>query len=421
MSRRQSNERRSVRWLAVWITLVLATGAGTLIPWAALAFRAEDMEAVESPLLLSVAHQFWSGPGRLYGPYGGRYPLVLIHAPLYYRLAGLAAWPLTRAGCDHVTAALATGRVLSVVGFLMALVAAFGLARLGSMRRGPGWWAALLVAATPVCSGLPFEVRPDMLGIGLQTTGILLVLSAIAASPIGNARLVAGFGCFALAACIKQHFVVAPVLSAFLLAGARARGRIGLAPVLRCVSIGLAIVAIYYGVEEWGSGGRMSRSIVVAAGTVGKVHPADWLAAGNFLLAVLWKCVGVTLLLAAAGLTVVAARRAGPMGTRCVGNDLDRPGGGSHGHPDRPRATARDTAHRGRIDRGDRPGYSGMCSAREFVPGRLAGRDPLDFLGRGTRPGSNPVAAQYRGLVQLCAPGRRRRLRFDGTCPRASP
>ena len=25
----------------------------------------------------------------------------------------------------------------------------------------------------------------------------------------------AGFGCFALAACIKQHFVVAPLLSAF--------------------------------------------------------------------------------------------------------------------------------------------------------------------------------------------------------------
>ena len=52
----------------------------------------------------------------------------------------------------------------------------------------------------------------------------------------------------------------------------------------------------------------MSRSIVVAAGAVGKVHPADWFAAGNLLLAIFWKCVGVILLLAAAGLTVVAAR-----------------------------------------------------------------------------------------------------------------
>ena len=52
----------------------------------------------------------------------------------------------------------------------------------------------------------------------------------------------------------------------------------------------------------------MSRSIVVAARAVGQVHQADWSAAGNLLLAILWKCVGVILLLAAAGLTVVAAR-----------------------------------------------------------------------------------------------------------------
>ena len=221
------------------------------IPWAAMAFAPEDMEAVESPLLLSVAHQFQSGPGRLYGPYSGRYPLVLIHAPLYYRLAGLAGWPLTSAGCDPVTAALAAGRVVSAVGFLMTLVAAFGLARLGSACRGPGWWAALLVAATPVCSGLPFEVRPDMLGIGLQTTGILFVLSAIAVSPIGNARLMAGFGCFALAACIKQHFVVAPVVSAFFVL--RPGRGAGSASRRSCDAfrIGLAIVAIDYGVEEW--------------------------------------------------------------------------------------------------------------------------------------------------------------------------
>ena len=91
------------------------------------------LEALESPLLLSVARQLESGPRGLYGPYGGRYPLVLIHAPLYYRLAALAGWPLYRAGFDPVTAALAAGRLLSALGFLATLAAAYRLARLGGM------------------------------------------------------------------------------------------------------------------------------------------------------------------------------------------------------------------------------------------------------------------------------------------------
>ena len=135
MSGPQSKERRSVNRPAVWITAMLATAAGALIPWSALAFRVQDMEALESPLLLSVARQFQSGPGRLYGPYSGRYPLVLIHAPLYYRLAALAGWPLNARGLDPVTAALVAGRLLSALGFLATLVAAFGLASLGSIRR----------------------------------------------------------------------------------------------------------------------------------------------------------------------------------------------------------------------------------------------------------------------------------------------
>ena len=69
-----------------------------IIPWIAMALHQEDIEALESPLLLSVARQLESGPRGLYGPYGGRYPLVLIHAPLYYRLAALVGWPLYRRG-----------------------------------------------------------------------------------------------------------------------------------------------------------------------------------------------------------------------------------------------------------------------------------------------------------------------------------
>ena len=55
-------------------------------------------------------------------------------------------------------------------------------------------------------------------------------------------------------------------------------GRLGLASIVRCVSIALAIVVLYYGMEEWITAGRMSRSILVAAGSVGNVHPSDWFA-----------------------------------------------------------------------------------------------------------------------------------------------
>ncbi len=39
--------------------------------------------------MLSVARQLVFGPSELYGPFGGSNPLVLIHAPLYYRAAAL--------------------------------------------------------------------------------------------------------------------------------------------------------------------------------------------------------------------------------------------------------------------------------------------------------------------------------------------
>jgi hypothetical protein len=306
MSGSQAPKRCSAIWPTVWITAVLALGAGAVILWIAMALDQEDIEALESPLLLSVARQLESGPRGLYGPYGGPCPLVLIHAPLYYRLAALAGWPLNRVGFDSVTAALVAGRLLSSLGFLATLAAAYRLALLGGMPPRAGWWAALLVAGTPISGGFLFEVRPDMLGIGLQTTGILLVFSAFANAPIREAESTAGFTCFALAACFKQHYVAAPLASLFLMAWAR--GRRGLTSIVRCASIALAIVVIYYGIEEWITAGRMSQSVVVAAGSVGNVHPSDWYAARNLFLVLISKCVGMILLAAAAGLAMVSAR-----------------------------------------------------------------------------------------------------------------
>jgi hypothetical protein len=308
MSGLPASQRHSAMWPTVWITAVLALGAGAVIPWIAMALHQDDIEALESPLLLSVARQLESGPPGLYGPYGGPCPLVLIHAPLYYRLAALAGWPLNRVAFDSVTAALVAGRLLSSFGFMATLAAAYRLALLGGMPPRAGWWAALLVAGTPISGGFLFEVRPDMLGIGLQTTGILLVLSAFANAPIREAKSIAGFTCFALAACIKQHYVAAPLVSLFLMAGAWARGRCGLTSIARCASIALAIVVIYYGIEEWITAGRMSQSVVVAAGSMGNVHPSNWYAARNQFLVLISKCVGMILLAAAAGLAMVSAR-----------------------------------------------------------------------------------------------------------------
>ena len=71
---------------------------------------------MESPLMLSVARQLVVGPWELYGPFGGSNPLVLIHAPLYYRAAALLAWPMARAGLHPVDAARLAGRLISALG-----------------------------------------------------------------------------------------------------------------------------------------------------------------------------------------------------------------------------------------------------------------------------------------------------------------
>ncbi len=199
-SRPPATARRAHFWASGWITGVLAIGAGVLGFWVSIALRQEDTEALESPLVLAVARQLEEGPWRLYGPYDARNRLVLIHAPLYYHLAALAAWPLARAGLDPILASLVAGRSLSVLGLLATLAAAYGLARLDGAPRRVGWWAILLFAATPIHGGVVFEVRPDMLGVALQTLGVLLVLSALRIERHRHATILTAFAAFGLAA-----------------------------------------------------------------------------------------------------------------------------------------------------------------------------------------------------------------------------
>jgi hypothetical protein len=300
MNRSLVNEERSWTGVSTWVTVMLALGASSLAPWLLLALGKEDTEALESPLALAVVRQLAQGPRGLYGPYGGHNPLVLIHAPLYYRLAALLAWPIARLGVDLLPAVLLSGRLLSVLGLVATLVAAFRLARLGRIAPCAGWWATLLVAATPVFGGLPFEVRPDMLGVGLQTIGALLLLAILAEQRPPGIRLEAAFACFGLAMCIKQHFVVTTAISTILLIAAWAQGRIGWREVARPLLIALAITSTYYGLEEWWTSRRMSQAVFVAAASVGRIHPANWSFAGNIVLALVWKCVGMILVEAAA-------------------------------------------------------------------------------------------------------------------------
>ena len=103
----------------------------------------------------------------------------MIHAPLYYRVTALLAWPLARAGFDPVLASLVAGRSLSLVGLVVTLAAAFRLARIDGAPPIAGWWTVLLIVATPVLDPQPYSVRPDMMGIALQTTGLLLVLTVL--------------------------------------------------------------------------------------------------------------------------------------------------------------------------------------------------------------------------------------------------
>ena len=140
MSQPTSKSRRGIG-LSAWITTVLAAAAVAFLGFRLmLGLGEDDTDLYESPLMLSVARQLIAGPGELYGPFGGRNPLVLIHAPLYYRVAGLTAWPMTRAGLHPMASARLAGRLLSAMGLLATLAAAYRLARQRAARavRGGG-------------------------------------------------------------------------------------------------------------------------------------------------------------------------------------------------------------------------------------------------------------------------------------------
>jgi len=306
MSLHFSKQRRASTWASACVTAVLAISAALAIGIGVLqALRLQDAEALESPLILSVARQLSNSPWELYGPFGGRNLLVLIHAPLYYHLAALLAWPMARAGLDLVTAALAAGRSLSMLGLALTLAAAYRLARLDGAPARAGWLAMFLLASAPVVGVIPFAVRPDMLGVALQTTGVLLVLSVLGSERPRETTLLAAFAAFGLAICVKQHLLVGPLVSTCLLLTAWRRGDVAFRSTERGLLTASTLVLVVYATEELATGGRMSQAVFRAAANTVRVHPAEWSHTLTVLIAIIGRSSGLIALLLTSCLTLV--------------------------------------------------------------------------------------------------------------------
>jgi hypothetical protein len=260
------------------VTAMLGLAAAAYLAYHAwLALGADDTYHLETPLALAVARQLTHGPGDLYGPFGGDDPLVLIHAPLGYRLAGLIAWPIARLGADPVAAALAGGRVLSMLGLALLAWAAGRLARLDGARRRAGLWAALLVLGAPVVAGQGVAVRADVPALACQTVGALLALAALRDGPgAGPGRLLGAYVAFALAFAMKQHAVASGGLMTLILLGACARGRVRPGACLAALGLGAAVVAAYFGLEEWLTSGRMHRAAFVLPAEIRRIAGSTW-------------------------------------------------------------------------------------------------------------------------------------------------
>ena len=296
--------------ISAWVTSLLVVAAVVAVVFGcSLAFRAEDTEPLESPLMLSVARQLVRGPRELYGPFGRLNPLVIIHAPLYYRLAALLAWAFQCAGLHFVTAALAAGRSLSLLGLAWTIAIAYRLARFDGRCPRVGWWAVLLILACPAVGVIPYTVRPDMLGVALQTTGVFLVLSTLRSERPGRIILAAAFAIFGLAFCVKQQLVAAPAISALLVIKAWLRGRVSSNHVAGALLAYAAIVLFVYGTEELVTQGEMSQSVFRAAFAVSRVHPADPVNAALVLYAIVGRSTGLIAMLLAASVASVGTLR----------------------------------------------------------------------------------------------------------------
>ncbi len=275
--------------------------------WIALGL--DDTNHLETPLALATARQFKDGPSTLYGPFSGTHPEVLIHAPLYYRLAAGTAFPFVRLGVNALQASLFGGRALSAIGLLLSVIAAWKLARLDGLSLFAGAVASLLIASSPVFGSFGFTVRPDTLGIGLQTVAFGLVLRSLQKdSGPSLGRLVVCGIFFGLTACIKQHLIVAGGLASLLMMARASQGRVAWWKVLVGLGSGLVVIGAYYGAEQWVTRGWMWRSVYELPSRLRELAPASWTHVRTVFLEVAKRGLGEIAL--AAAVLLVGGRRA---------------------------------------------------------------------------------------------------------------
>lgn len=265
------------RRLGLALTLCLALAAALVAGYDAwIGLDLDDSDNLETTLVMVAARQFTLGPGALYGPYSGTNPGVLIQAPLYYRLTALLAWPAVASGADPVTACLVVGRLISTAAFLACLGIAARLATVGGGSRRAGWWSALILLGAPLVGALPVTVRPDVLGVCLQTLGLSLVARVVLDPPTApGRRLTLAYALFASAFCLKQHFVTATVFCSVLLAWKVVQGRLRFATVARIHALALALACVYYGLEQVASSGLMFHAAFEVPQEIGRVSPGS--------------------------------------------------------------------------------------------------------------------------------------------------
>lgn len=258
------------------------------------AFDSDDAGRLETLLIGSVAGELKNGLSTLYGPYTGENRLVLIHAPLFYRLAALAALPVAEMGLAATEASLVGGRLISVLSTLGLLVFTFRLATIDGASRRAGFWAVCLLASSPVLGVLAVMVRPDALAVFFQTLGVFLVVRTLREEAPSNTGLVAGYLALALGFCSKQHQVAGFAVSSVLLLVAWRKQTLAFRPIVLAHLAVAAIVGLYLGSEEFITHGMMSRSVFVLPGGVfRKINYASWLHVKNITLSIVKLSAGV--------------------------------------------------------------------------------------------------------------------------------
>lgn len=239
-------------------------------------FRQEDTNFLETALVLATGRQLTEGPGALYGPYGGDRISPLIHAPLFYRIAGLAAWPLWASGVDPLEASLIAGRILAAISTLALL---FLVDRLGRRPGAPpisGVWSALLVASSVTLLNFPVSVRADLMALAFQTGGFLCAVRALDAADRPWRRMIGMGLAFAAAACLKQHDIGVAVAAYVGLLLAWSQGRFRLVPILASGFLALGVTLAYYGIENVVTRGGLFESAFRVPSQIREVLPGGW-------------------------------------------------------------------------------------------------------------------------------------------------